>query len=155
MFDILLSEKFVSYDAFPVEHLAYVSECSQDIEPTRFEEAAMENQWMSAMSEEVNAMHKNKTWELVPPPSDKHVVGCKLVYKIKLKSDRSVDRFKARLVAKGTGIDYEEALRGKCICNNRRDLWISKSPTMFANSGKQLLVSNKHPTYTRGSKELD
>jgi hypothetical protein len=61
VFDILLSEKFVSYDAFPVEHVAYVSECSQDIEPTRFEEAAMENQWMLAMSEEVNAMHKNKT----------------------------------------------------------------------------------------------
>ena len=45
-------------------------------------------------------------------PPEKYVVGCKWIYKIKTRSDRSIKRYKTRLVAKGFmeeyGIDYEE-----------------------------------------------
>ena len=45
-------------------------------------------------------------------PSNKTLVGCKWVYKIKTFSDGSIEHYKARLVAKGftqeCGIDYEE-----------------------------------------------
>ena len=41
-----------------------------------------------------------------------NLVGCKWVFKLKHKSDDSVDRYKARLVAKGfhqqLGLDYVE-----------------------------------------------
>ena len=65
------------------------------------------------MHNEYQALIRNKTWRLVPPPSkDKNVIGCKWVYKIKHKSDGSIDRYKARLVAKGFkqryGSDYED-----------------------------------------------
>ena len=65
-----------------------------------------------AMDEEYHALIKNKTWHLVPPHLSKNIIDCKWVYKIKKKSDVSIDRYKARLVAKGFkqrfGIDYQD-----------------------------------------------
>jgi hypothetical protein len=65
------------------------------------------------MNSEYQALMNNKTWRLVPsPPKGTNVIGCKWVYKIKHKSDGTIDRYKARLVAKEFkqryGIDYED-----------------------------------------------
>jgi histone deacetylase 1/2 len=64
------------------------------------------------MDLEVEALHKNKTWHLVPPQKGKSVIDCKWVYKIKRKADGRIERYKARLVAKGFKqryeIDYED-----------------------------------------------
>jgi hypothetical protein len=64
------------------------------------------------MKEEYNALLENKTWHLVPPSTNKNIIDCKWVYRIKRKADGSIDRYKARLVAKGFkqryGIDYED-----------------------------------------------
>ena len=64
------------------------------------------------MKEELDALHKTRTWDLVDLPSGKSAIGCKWVYKIKTRSDGIVDHYKARLIARGFtqeyGIDYEE-----------------------------------------------
>jgi hypothetical protein len=64
------------------------------------------------MEEELEALHRNQTWELVPRTPVMHVIGSKWVLKTKLKPDGSLDRLKARLVAKGyhqvDGLDYTE-----------------------------------------------
>ena len=64
------------------------------------------------MKEELDALSKNHTWDLVTLPPRKSVVGCKWIYKIKTCSDGFIECYKARLVAKGFtqeyGIDYEE-----------------------------------------------
>ena len=64
------------------------------------------------MKEELDALTKNHTWDLVTFPPRQSVVGYKWIYKIKTRSDESIERYKARLVAKGFTqeyrIDYEE-----------------------------------------------
>ena len=69
-------------------------------------------EWLKAEVEEWNALIDFGTFELVDRPHDANVVGCKWVYKIKLKADGSVERFKARLVAQGFtqqhGLDFHE-----------------------------------------------
>jgi hypothetical protein len=53
------------------------------------------------MDEEFSALKKNKTWHLVLAHYAQNVIDCKWVYKVKEKSDGTIDRYKARLVAKG------------------------------------------------------
>ena len=53
-----------------------------------------------------------QTWDLVELPADRKRIGSKWVFRVKHKSDGTVDRFKARFVAKGYaqayGIDYKD-----------------------------------------------
>ena len=53
------------------------------------------------MKDELDALTKNHTWDLVTLPPRQSVVGCKWIYKIKTRSDASIEHYKARLVAKG------------------------------------------------------
>ncbi|XP_030970285.1 receptor-like protein 7 [Quercus lobata] len=50
------------------------------------------------MKEELDALTKNHTWNLVTLPLGQSVVGCKWIYKIKTRSNGSVERYKAYLV---------------------------------------------------------
>ena len=69
-------------------------------------------EWCDAMAREIQALESNNTWSLCPLPNGKSPIGCKWVYKIKYRSDGSIERYKAHLVAKGytqvEGIDYHD-----------------------------------------------
>ncbi|KAH9746316.1 hypothetical protein KPL70_004379 [Citrus sinensis] len=94
----------------PVWHSEYVTEINvayylltENGEPTTFHEALESSDvalWMTAMQEEIKALHKNKTWELVPLPHGRKAIGNKWVYKIKRDGNDQVERYRARLVVK-------------------------------------------------------
>ena len=64
------------------------------------------------MKEELDALSKNHTWDLVTLPPRQFVVSCKLIYKIKTRSDGSIECYRACLIVKRFaqeyGIDYKE-----------------------------------------------
>lgn len=71
------------------------------------------------MFEEMNALKRNDTWEVVELSEKKKVVGCKWVFTVKTKAD-------VRLVAKGFtqtyGIDYQEMFAPVAKINSIRVL---------------------------------
>lgn len=92
----------------PLIHFALYADC----DPVSYEEAAQQSKWRKAMDDEIVAIEKNDTWELVELPEGMKTIGVKWVYKTKLKENGELDKHKARLVAKGYkqefGIDYKE-----------------------------------------------
>ena len=70
-------------------------------DPTHFEEAIKEEKWINAMDEEIDAIEKNDTWELMSLPQGKEVIGVKWIYKTKLNANGDVKKHKSRLVEKG------------------------------------------------------
>ena len=57
--------------------------------------------WEQAMSEELAALERTGTWEVVPLPAHAIPITCKWVFKVNTKVDGSIERYKARLVARG------------------------------------------------------
>ena len=78
--------------------------------PRTIQDALGDPDWKLAVKEEMNALEKNGTWEIVELLKDKTTVSCKWVFNVKCKADGSIERYKARLVAKGFtqtyNIDY-------------------------------------------------
>ncbi|MCO5554559.1 hypothetical protein L7F22_008089 [Adiantum nelumboides] len=92
---------WLTYNGYITHHYAYMANVVHDIEPTCFEDAIGNENLKNAMDEEMVALDVNQTWELVPLPEGKKVIGCKWVYKVKHKADGTIERYKARLIAKG------------------------------------------------------
>ncbi|KAK2416966.1 putative mitochondrial protein [Trifolium repens] len=95
----------------PAYH-AYTLSITHNTEPTTYLEACKSEHWRQAMRLELDALTKTGTWKLVDMPTNIKPIGSKWVYKVKYKSDGSIERYKARLVAKGynqiEGLDYFE-----------------------------------------------
>ncbi|KAG8493847.1 hypothetical protein CXB51_011132 [Gossypium anomalum] len=100
--------------------VAYALNVAEDIdanqEPSNYSEAIScedSEKWMFAMQEEMESLHKNKTWDLVKLPKGKKTICCKWVFK-KKEGTPGVEepKYKARLVAKGysqvPGVDFTD-----------------------------------------------
>ncbi|KAG8474805.1 hypothetical protein CXB51_031510 [Gossypium anomalum] len=100
--------------------VTYALNVAEDIdanqEPSNYSEAIScedSEKWMVAMQEEMESLHKNKTWDLVKLPKGKKIVRWKWVFK-KKEGTPGVEepKYKARLVAKGysqvPGVDFTD-----------------------------------------------
>ena len=103
---------YVSYHRYKPAYRSFVAQHSAVTEPRSYSEAAAHPEWQKAMRSELQALQANGTWSLTPLPAGKTPIGCRWVYKIKHRSDGSIERYKARLVAKGftqlEGVDYQD-----------------------------------------------
>ena len=90
------------------------------------QEAFTVPRWKKAIFEEIGALKKNDTWELVNLPFGKRPVGCEWVFIVKHNADETVERYKARLVAKGFTqtyiVDYQETFTPVAKMNSIRVL---------------------------------
>ncbi|KAK4406588.1 Retrovirus-related Pol polyprotein from transposon RE2 [Sesamum angolense] len=66
--------------------------------------------WKEAINDEMDSIIGNNTWVLAELPPGCKSLGCKWIFKKKMKVDGTIEKFKARLVIQGfrqrPGIDY-------------------------------------------------
>ena len=79
------------------EELCLISQ----VEPKNADEACKDDYWKQAMKDDLDQIVNNETWELVPRPKDKNVIGNKWVFRNKMNEQGEVVRNKAILVCKG------------------------------------------------------
>ncbi|RDX87998.1 hypothetical protein CR513_30457, partial [Mucuna pruriens] len=96
------SPYLISYDYLSSQHKSYALFLSTITKPTSYDQAVRDTCWVNVMNAELKTLEANKTWQIVEKPPG--------VYKIKRKSNGSIERYKARLVAKGymqtEGVDF-------------------------------------------------
>jgi hypothetical protein len=84
-----------------------------DGEPRSFAEAEKDAAWRAAMKAEMDAVEKNRTWELVDLPRGHRAITLKWVFKLKRDEVGAIIKHKARLVTRGflqrEGIDFDDA----------------------------------------------
>ena len=86
--------------SFGVDFIVYL----MDDTPRAIEKAYSSSDadyWKEAVRSEIDSIMSNRTWEVVERPYGCKPVGCKWVFKKKLRPDGTIEKYKARLVAKG------------------------------------------------------
>ena len=77
--------------------------CLVDDIPRTIEEAYSSpdaDLWKEAVRSEMDSIMSNGTWEIVKRPYGCKPIGCKWVFKKKLRPNGTIERYKSRLVAK-------------------------------------------------------
>jgi hypothetical protein len=98
------------YVAIALNAVEYFDEVPQKFEDIKNRKNQVE--WVKAIDEELEALEKNETWEIVDLPRDRKALDCRWVFAVKRDKEGEIERYKARLVAKGCaqkwGLDYNE-----------------------------------------------
>lgn len=117
---------YVSSHKLSQSYASFICQLSSISIPSNVQEALADPRWTKAIDEEMAALKKNNTWDLVRLPVGKKTVGCRWVFSIKHKADGGIERYKARLVAKGYtqsyGVDYQETFAPVAKLNTVRIL---------------------------------
>ena len=116
----------LSYNALSAKCRAFTTNLDRIQIPKNIQEALEIPKLKEAVMEEIRALKKNETWEVMTLPRGKKPVGCKWVFTVKYKADGTVERYKACLVAKGFtqtyDVDYTETFAPVAKLNTIRVL---------------------------------
>ena len=106
---LYLLAKSMSFQKFSLPHRSFLVNLNAISIPGTLSETLSNEEWKKAMGIEMEALEKNRTWEIVNLSRDKKIVGCKWIFTVRYKSDGSLERYQARLVA-----NYHKSKR-KCL----------------------------------------
>uniref|UniRef100_A0A2N9FCT0 Reverse transcriptase Ty1/copia-type domain-containing protein n=1 Tax=Fagus sylvatica TaxID=28930 RepID=A0A2N9FCT0_FAGSY len=76
-----------SYSHLSSQYKSFALHACSIREPSNYHEASKSPQWCDATTIEITALEANQTWSLTPLPLGKTPIGCKWVYKVKLRFD--------------------------------------------------------------------
>ena len=83
-------------------------------EPKNGKQAFHDENWKAAMQSKYEALIKQQTWDLVPLPHGRKIIGYKWVFRVKENVNGSINKYKAHFVAKGFhqdhGFNFHETL---------------------------------------------
>ena len=117
---------YINYDRVSPSYKTFLTGLSHVVVPTTVGEAVRYPHWRKAMDEEMQALIKKQTWEVVDIRKGIKPVGYRWVFNIKYNTDGGIERYKARLVAKGYtqtyGVDYKETFAPVAKMNTIRIL---------------------------------
>lgn len=65
---------------------------NKTIEPQSYFEACLDLNLVKVVNDEMEALYRDKTWEICDLPPNKKPIGCKCVYKIKYKSNDEFEK---------------------------------------------------------------
>nr|GEY28548.1 ribonuclease H-like domain-containing protein [Tanacetum cinerariifolium] len=111
-------EKYVGYSKLNSENYCFITQLNKIFEPKSFSEVSKFPHWIDAVNQEMNALLRNGTQDIVELPKGRKAIGSKWIYKIKYQSSGEIDRFKARLVAQG----FSQKERNR-VCKLKKSLY--------------------------------
>jgi len=82
---------FVTCNNFSKTHQQFLAAITKLVEPEYYHEAARDPLWRKAMAEEIQALEENQTWTIEDLPAGKTRISYKWAYRVKYKSDGSIE----------------------------------------------------------------
>ena len=92
---------YVNCNSYSLCYRNFIAAILSGKEPRSFKEVMRDAGWRKSMQDEIRALENNGTWTMEDLPLGKKALGSQWVYRIKYKSDGSVERLKSRLVVLG------------------------------------------------------
>ena len=68
------------YSCYSSSFTSFLASVHCFVDSSSYKETSLDPLWQQAMDEKLSALHKTNTWDLVPLPPGKSVVGCRWVY---------------------------------------------------------------------------
>lgn len=90
----------MSYQTLSTNFRVFTANLDNTEIPKNSRDALKILEWREAVMEEIRALEKNETWDMVKLPKCKRPVGCKWVFNVKYKTDGTIESYKARLEEK-------------------------------------------------------
>ncbi|KAK1644742.1 hypothetical protein QYE76_062547 [Lolium multiflorum] len=88
--------KFTSGKTIQLKNVQHIPSINKNLKPMQDADY-----WKEAVRSEMDSILANGTWEVTDRPYGCKPVGCKWVFKKKLRPNGTIEKYKARLVAKG------------------------------------------------------